>query len=172
MLFLVTMVKPIIILVSLSFSRLRAWKDLANHKIRNTETPAEHWNTEQRYPYQFVIFNPWKVPWNWIAFYQNSFVIAPGLLYHLIALNTWRLANETFTSNPIVSSKQRLNGLKITNWYNQFVIVNPWNTPLNWIAFSQNFFVICHGLLYNLARRNTWHLANEAFRWNPIVSSK
>ena len=31
---------------------------------------------------QFVIFNPWKVPWNWIAFYQNSFVISPGSLYH------------------------------------------------------------------------------------------
>ena len=28
--------------------------------------------------YLFVIFNPWKVPWNWIAFYQNSFVISPG----------------------------------------------------------------------------------------------
>ena len=27
---------------------------------------------------QFVIFNPWKVTWNWIAFYQNSFVISPG----------------------------------------------------------------------------------------------
>ena len=27
---------------------------------------------------QFVIFNPWKVPWNWIAFYQNSFVVSPG----------------------------------------------------------------------------------------------
>ena len=26
---------------------------------------------------QFVIFNPWKVPWNWIAFSQNSFVISP-----------------------------------------------------------------------------------------------
>ena len=33
---------------------------------------------------QFVIFNPWKVPWNWIAFYQNSFVTSPGLFYHLI----------------------------------------------------------------------------------------
>ena len=130
MLFLVTMIKPIIVLASLSFSRLRAaWKDLAYHKIRNNETPAEHWNTEQRYPYQFVIFNPRKVPW--IAFYQNSFVIALGLLYHLIARNTWRLANETFTSNLIVSSKQRLNGLKITNWYNQFLIFNPWKAPLN-----------------------------------------
>ena len=26
---------------------------------------------------QFVIFNPWKVPWNWTVFYQNSFVISP-----------------------------------------------------------------------------------------------
>ena len=55
---------------------------------------------------QFVIFNPWKVPWNWIAFYQNSFVISPGLLYHLIRRNTGRLANEAITSNPIVSWKQ------------------------------------------------------------------
>ena len=31
---------------------------------------------------QFVIFNPWKVPWNWIAFYQN-------LLYHLVCYITW-----------------------------------------------------------------------------------
>ena len=28
--------------------------------------------------FQFVTFNPWKVLWNWIAFYQNSFVISPG----------------------------------------------------------------------------------------------
>ena len=27
---------------------------------------------------QFVIFNPRKVPWNLIAFYQNYFVISPG----------------------------------------------------------------------------------------------
>ena len=37
---------------------------------------------------------------------QNSFVISPGLLYHLIRGNTGRLANEAFASNPIVSSKQ------------------------------------------------------------------
>ena len=30
---------------------------------------------------QFVIFNPWKISWNWIAFSQNSFVISPDLLY-------------------------------------------------------------------------------------------
>ena len=27
---------------------------------------------------QFVIFNPRKVPWSWIALYQNSFLISPG----------------------------------------------------------------------------------------------
>ena len=52
---------------------------------------------------QFVIFNPWKVLWSWIAFSQNSFVISPGLLYHLIRRNNGWLANEVFTSNPIVS---------------------------------------------------------------------
>ena len=55
---------------------------------------------------QFVIFNPWKLPWNWIAFYQNSFAISPGLLYHLIRGDYGRLVNEAFTSNPIVSLKQ------------------------------------------------------------------
>ena len=56
---------------------------------------------------QSVIFNPWKVAWNWIAFSQNSFVISPdGLLYHLIRHDTKRLTNEAFTSNPFVSSKQ------------------------------------------------------------------
>ena len=27
---------------------------------------------------QFVIFNPWEVPRNWIVFYQIFFVISPG----------------------------------------------------------------------------------------------
>ena len=40
------------------------------------------------YATQFVIFNPWKVSWNRIAFSQNSFVISPGLLYHLIRSDT------------------------------------------------------------------------------------
>ena len=30
--------------------------------------------------YQFVIFNPWKIMWNWIAFYWNFFVIWLGLI--------------------------------------------------------------------------------------------
>ena len=37
------------------------------------------------------------------------------LLYQLIRRDTGRLANEAFTLNPFVSSKQLLNGLKITN---------------------------------------------------------
>ena len=64
---------------------------------------------------QFVMFNPWKIPRDWIAFSENSFVTSPGLLYHLIRRDTGRLANEAFTSNPIVSSKQQLSCLKITN---------------------------------------------------------
>ena len=69
-----------------------------------------------RYQIQFVIFNPWKVQWNWIAFSQNSFVILPGLLYHLIRRDSGRLVNETFESCPIVSLEQQLNGSKIVNW--------------------------------------------------------
>ena len=49
------------------------------------------------------------------VFYQNSLVISPGLLYHLIRSDSGRLASKAFTSNLIVSSKQWLNGLKITN---------------------------------------------------------
>ena len=50
------------------------------------------------------------------VFYQNSLVISPGLLYHLIRRSSGRLASKAFTSNRIASSKQWLNGLKITNW--------------------------------------------------------
>ena len=57
---------------------------------------------------QFLIFNPWKYPWNWIAFYQNSFVISPGLLCHLIRRDSGRLANGAFTSNPNGLTVQKL----------------------------------------------------------------
>ena len=50
---------------------------------------------------QLVILNLRKVPWNWIALSKNSFVKSPGWIRH----NTGRLANETWTSNSIVSSK-------------------------------------------------------------------
>ena len=65
---------------------------------------------------QPIISNPWKVPRNYIAFSQKSFVLSPGLLYHLIRRDSGRLANKVFTSNPIFSLKEYLNGLKITNW--------------------------------------------------------
>ena len=71
--------------------------------------------TKRKIYYQFVIFSPWKVPWNWKAFSQNSFVISPGFLYQLIRRGSGRLGNEAFTSKSIVSSKQQLSDLKITN---------------------------------------------------------
>ena len=47
--------------------------------------------------------------------FQNSFVMSPGQLYHLIRRDTGRLANEAFTSNPIVPSKtaQRIKTYKL-----------------------------------------------------------
>ena len=46
---------------------------------------------------------------------SKFFCYMTWLLYQLIRRDTGRLANEAFTSNLIVSSKQQLNGLKITN---------------------------------------------------------
>ena len=51
---------------------------------------------------------------------SNSFVLSPGLLYHLIRRDTGRLANETFTSNhgdikSYCFFETILNGLKTTN---------------------------------------------------------
>ena len=57
-------------------------------------------------------FNPRKVSWNWIAFSQNSFVISPGLLYHLITRDNGWLANEAFTSNPLAVKNYKLTGYK------------------------------------------------------------
>ena len=50
-----------------------------------------------------------------MAFSQNSFVISPVLLYHLVSRDTRRLGNEALKPNPIVSSKQWVSGLKTTN---------------------------------------------------------
>ena len=41
------------------------------------------------------------------------------MLYHQTRRDSGRLANEASTSNPIVSSKQWLSGLKIINWKDQ-----------------------------------------------------
>ena len=61
-------------------------------------------------PYQSVIFNPWKVPWIWIAFYRNSFIMLPGFMRD----ETGRLANKAYFSNPIASLKQWLSDSKTT----------------------------------------------------------
>ena len=60
-------------------------------------------------------FNPLKLPWNWIAFYQKFFVISHSSLYHPIRRDSGRLTNKTFMSNHIVSAKQYLSSFKITN---------------------------------------------------------
>ena len=80
---------------------------------------------------QFVIFNPWKVRKNWIAFSQNSFVMSSGLLYHLIRRDTGRLANEAFTLNPIVSSNNSLAFQKF-----QTEKVYEWKKVCEWKVFE------------------------------------
>ena len=47
---------------------------------------------------------------------SKFFCYVTWLLYQLIRSDTGRLANEAFMSSPIVSFKQYLNGLKVTNW--------------------------------------------------------
>ena len=57
------------------------------------------------FQYQFLIFNPWKVPWNWIAFSE----------YHMVCYITWLAATEDdLQTRPL---RQMVKGLKITNWY-------------------------------------------------------
>ena len=49
--------------------------------------------------YQFVIFNPWKAPWNWIAFIKII------LLYNLLVISadlTWHWT--TYKRDPYVKS--------------------------------------------------------------------
>ena len=54
-----------------------------------------------RFSLQFVIFSPWKVPWKWIAFDQNYFVILPGCYISWLDATLYDLQ-----MNPIISSKQ------------------------------------------------------------------
>ena len=51
-------------------------------------------------------FKSMKSPVELNSLSQKSFVISLGLLYQLIRRDSGRIANEAFTSNPIVSSKQ------------------------------------------------------------------
>ena len=114
-----------------------------------------------------VISSPWKAQWNWTAFSQNSFVILPGLLYHLIRRDSGRLANETFESCPIVSLKQQLNGSKIVNWIMSPAIPNdifassaiPWNLHSSVSSKMQNVQSLLKLYLLrtkNLELRTTW----------------
>ena len=57
------------------------------------------------------ILNTLKSPVKLNSFFSKFFVISPGL----IRRDTGRLANEAFTSDLLVCSKQWLTGLKITN---------------------------------------------------------
>ena len=77
---------------------------------------------------QFVFFNRLKVPWNWIAFYQNSLVISPGLLYHPIRRESGR--PETSEASGVVKidvdthiSYNFINKHMALRW------VNPLNPP-------------------------------------------
>ena len=67
-------------------------------------------------------FQSMKVPWNWIAFYQNSFVISPGLLI------TWLDARlddlQTRPLRQILLFLRDNSGLKITK-RNTSVNVTP-----------------------------------------------
>ena len=82
-----------------------------------------------------------EVPWNWIAFSQNSLVIIPGLLCHLIRCDTGRLTTEAFLSNPIVSSKQKLRGLKILTVCRNCAF--PQNFRTRKLAEIAVFFAVC-----------------------------
>ena len=98
----------------------RSWVHLCFHVKRQLHKIYENLNDRVfSYVVQSVIFNPWKVLWNWIAFSQN-FVLSFGLLYHLIRGDTARIANKAFTSNPMVSSKQDLSDIQVTNWVHLF----------------------------------------------------
>ena len=46
---------------------------------------------------------------------SKFFCYITWLLYQLIRRDIGRLANEGFMSNPIVSSKQKVSGLNVTN---------------------------------------------------------
>ena len=67
------------------------------------------------YLYTVCNFQSMKSPLELNSLLSKFFFYITWLLYQLIRRDSGRLAHEAFTSNPIVSSKQWLNGLKITN---------------------------------------------------------
>ena len=60
-------------------------------------------------------FQSMKSPVELNSLLSKFFCYITWFVNHLIRRDFARLANEAFTSNPIVSSKQQLSGLKITN---------------------------------------------------------
>ena len=54
--------------------RLPFWESSSHPPVSFWNLPF--WDSEKT-RCQFVVFNPWKVLWNWIAFSQNYFVISP-----------------------------------------------------------------------------------------------
>ena len=130
-----------------------------NLKLGLIESP-KHFSFKFKKPPDFylcLIFNPWKVSWNWKAFSQNYFVISSGLFYHLTRRNNGRIANKALTSNPIVSSKQLLDGLKITN---RSEIMDKWSDPC-----LKNF---CKVRTYNICLSKTIVVPN----FNQLVFLK
>ena len=67
------------------------------------------------YLYTVCNFQSMKSPLELNSLLSKFFCYITWLLYQLIRRDSGRLAHEAFTSNAIVSSKQWLNGLKITN---------------------------------------------------------
>ena len=90
-----------------------------------------------------------------MVFYQISFVISPGLLYHLIRRDSGRLANEAFTSNPTVCSKEWFNGLKITNWKDR---------RAHWVKTNSNVW-------YEWQRVTTSSSANDEWQWVTTIDN-
>ena len=90
--------------------------------------------------------------------------ITPGLLYHLIRSDSGRLANEAFTSNPIVSSKQWLNGLKITNCVTKRLLkLSPQNG-----SFSAPIKEMYVSFIFSFAERTQWWFNFPKFKGHFI----
>ena len=93
--------------------------------------------------HQFVVFNPWKVLWNW-HFVNILLVISPGLM----RCNTGGLKNEAFTSNPIVSLKKMAYKKLQTDIVHPLKTLLPpshaWNRYINRWQISLFHFVILY----------------------------
>ena len=114
--------------------------------------------------YQFVIFNPWKVRWNWITFSQNSFVISPGLYYI-----TWL----DFTLDDLQTRPSRqillfLRNNSLAVWKLQTdIFKQPPNLNLESICVYKQFW-LAFVMLYNLCIS----LKDLCFPWWQLIVKK